>query len=244
MDERIRRLLFPQVRCLSCNEPREIDPGAPLCDRCIKELEALRLIKGICPLCLSPLRFGDPCEYCKRGGMHRLSSAYSPYRYHGVCQQLISRLKFEGCIRAAAPLVRDMADSLSGASFDLLVPVPLHPADLRERGFNQSEFLSKSLSDLTAIRCQNALIKVKRTKKQSSLSHKQREENVKDAYLCVQPLHGLRVLLVDDVRTTGYTARACAGELMLGGADEVSLLTAAVAGSYSKSSSSSSPLAL
>ena len=239
MDDRVKRLLFPQVRCLSCNEPREIDPGAPLCDLCVKELDGLRLVSHICPHCLSPMRFGDPCGYCKGGGMHRLSAAFSPYRYHGVSQRLIGRLKFEGFVRAAAPLVQGMAECLSGASYDLLVPVPLHTADLRKRGFNQSELLCQSLSETTSVPHQNALVKVRRTKKQSSLDHKQREDNVKDAYLCVLPLYGKRVLLVDDVRTTGYTARTCAKELLLGGADMVSLLTATVAGNYSKSSSSS-----
>ena len=234
MDERLKALLFPRSLCLGCDEPREIDADAELCSVCLAELEGLRLGDHICPHCLSPIRSGDPCRYCTDGGMRHIMAAYSPYSYHGVSQRLISRLKFGGIIRAALPLAEGMADCLSGASFDLMVPVPLHPSDWRMRGFNQSELLCGHISKTLGLPRQNALIKVKRSKKQSSLSHEQREDNVKDAYVCVLPLFGKRVLLVDDVRTTGSTGRACALELLRGGAEEVCLLTAAVAGSYSE----------
>lgn len=233
MDERIKTFLFPRVLCLSCDEPRQIDPGKPLCDSCLTELEALRLTYHICPHCLSPIRHGDPCRYCADGGMRHISAAYAPFSYHGVSQKLISRLKFQSIARAAQPLADAMLDCLAGASFDLMVPVPLHPGDLRRRGFNQSELICSLMEKSGAPPYENALIKIKKTKKQSSLSHQERENNVMDAYLCVLPLWGKNVLLVDDVRTTGHTARACALELLRGGASRVSLLTAAIAGSYS-----------
>ena len=58
--ERLRALLFPRVRCLGCDEPREIDPGQPLCDACRMELEGLRLLDQVCPHCLSAMRHGEP----------------------------------------------------------------------------------------------------------------------------------------------------------------------------------------
>ena len=241
MDERLRQLLFPRALCLGCDEPREIDAGAPLCDHCREELEALRLTDGICPHCLSPHSSSSPCLYCQDGGMRHITSAYAPYRYHGVSQKLTSRLKFQGIVRAAQPLAEGMLDCLAGAAFDLMIPVPLYSGDLRRRGFNQSELICRHLSRATGLDYQNALIKIKKTKKQSSLGHEQREDNVKEAYLCIYPLYKKRVLLVDDVRTTGCTARACAAELLKAEAREVSLLTATVAASYSKSSVSSSP---
>ena len=67
MDERLKALLFPRSLCLGCDEPREIDVGAPLCDRCREELEALRLTDGICPRCLSPKGSSDPCRFCGDG---------------------------------------------------------------------------------------------------------------------------------------------------------------------------------
>lgn len=176
--------------------------------------------------------------------MHRISAAYAPYRYHGVSQRLISRLKFPGIGDAALPLKEGMLDCLSGASFDLMVPVPMHNTDVRKRGYNQSELLCRLLSQESGIPFLNALSKVQKTKKQSSLSHQQREENIRYAFMTLRPITGLRVLLVDDVRTTGSTARACAHELLKAGAMEVSLLTATVAASYESSSDSSSPLAL
>lgn len=233
MHELIKSLLYPRARCLACDEPREIDAGTDLCDSCVGELEGLRLTDHVCPHCLSPVRSGQACAFCAKGGMLGLSGAYSPFRYHGAVERLISRLKFQALRRAVEPLADGMAGCLAGAGFDLLVPVPLHPLDLRKRGFNQAELLARRLSGLTGIPFANALIKVRRTNQQSSLSHEAREENVKNAYVSVLPLYEKKVLLVDDVRTTGSTARACAKELLRAGADSVSLLTAAVAASYS-----------
>ncbi len=240
MDERLRALLFPRARCLACDEPREIDAGADLCDGCLAELDALRLTGGLCSHCLSPLRAGQACAYCAGGGMLGLDAAYAPYRYHGASQRLIAGLKFRRLRRAALPLAEAMADSLHGAGFDLTVPVPLHADDLRDRGFNQSALLCGHLQRLLGLPTEGALIKAKRTHQQSSLSHEEREDNVSNAYVAVRPLYGKKVLLVDDVRTTGSTARACARELRRAGAVSVCLLTAAVAARYSSAPQSSS----
>ena len=78
MDERLKALLFPRSLCLGCDEPREIDAGAPLCDRCREELEALRLTDGICPRCLSPKDSSDPCRFCGDGKMRHIAAAYAP----------------------------------------------------------------------------------------------------------------------------------------------------------------------
>ena len=236
----MRRLLFPRVRCLSCNEPRAIDVDEPLCDRCERELADLALKDGICSHCLSPVRSGDPCRHCADGGMEHLRAAYAPFRYHGPAQRLVWQLKYGGVYYAADPLVDGMVLSLAGARYDALVPVPMYPSEQRSRGFNQAAVLADKLAERGAPPVLHALIKVMDTKRQSTLSNHLREENVRDAFR-VSPgcdVRGLHLLLVDDVRTTGSTARSCAGELRKAGAAGVSLLTATVAAPYGDKPSS------
>ncbi|MHC1785610.1 MAG: ComF family protein [Christensenellales bacterium] len=237
MGQKVLDLLIPQVRCLGCNEPRRIDPGAALCDACVAALQGLRIGEGICPRCLSPRRGSSPCSYCLRGGMQGLDAAYGAFIYHGPAQALVSALKFQGVYLASEPLIQGMRDCLDGRPFDALVPVPLHRGRLRERGFNQARLLCEGISRGTGIPCLDALERLRRTKRQSSLPHGERQGNVKGSFRCVLPVRGLSILLVDDVRTTGSTARASASELKQAGAREVCLLTATVAAAYSSPSS-------
>ena len=176
--------------------------------------------------------------------MRGITSAYSPYRYHSVSQGLIVRLKFQGIYQAAEPLVEGMLACFPGKTFDFMVPVPLHKSSFNKRGFNQSELLCRMLTKESGLPYQNALKKIIKTKRQSTLSHTKRADNVKNAFGVILPVEGMRILLVDDVRTTGSTARACAEVLLKAGAREVSLLTAVVAGSYSEKLSSSDSQAL
>lgn len=159
-----------------------------------------------------------------------LCAAYAPYHYHGVVQQLVVQLKFGLIKDAARPLADAMEDCIRYATFDALVPVPLSKERLRERGFNQAEVLCEMIAAGRGCNILNPLERVRNTHRQSSiLSTKRRERNVDHAFKTIAPVEGLSLLLVDDVRTTGATARACAAALLSAGAKEVALLTAAVA---------------
>ncbi len=236
--ESLMRLFFPQVRCLACDEPRMINEGAALCDRCVAELQSLRLREGLCPHCLSPKRGGSPCGYCEQGGMRFLSAAYAPYCYHGISQRLIVQLKFGGIHLAAAPLVEGMLDCLDGRRFDCMVPMPLHKKRQMQRGFNQTALLCGRMAQYSGLQTLSALERSRSTRRQSSLPHEKRQANVKDSFKAVLPVRDLSILLVDDVRTSGNTARACAKALLEAGAKDVCLLTAAVAAGYCQSSAS------
>jgi ComF family protein len=232
------RLIFPQVRCLACDEPRMIDEGSALCDHCAAEIISLRIRDGICPHCLSPLYGGGPCRYCLQGGMKYLAAAYAPYRYHGIVQRLVVQLKFNGICLAGVPLAEGMLDCLDGRHFDYMMPVPLHRSRLRQRGFNQSALLCERMGMTSGLKTINALERSRNTKRQSSLPHEKRQSNVKDSFKVVLPVEHLSILLVDDVRTSGHTARACAEVLMKAGAKDVCLLTASIAATYSPLSAS------
>lgn len=237
--EPLLRLFYPQVRCLGCDEPRELDPDSPLCDRCVAVLADLRLGSGRCPHCLSPRRHDQPCRYCLEQGMQHLSAAYAPFHYHGPVQRLVTRLKFQGIFLAAKPLAEGMLSALDGSSFDALVPVPLHPKRQRERGFNQAALLAEAVAKERHVPILHAIQRIRDSRRQSSLPHHKRHKNVNGVFAAVRDVTGMKLLLVDDVRTTGSTARACAQVLIQAGASEVSLLTAAVAPAYPSEKSSS-----
>ncbi|NLM85801.1 MAG: ComF family protein [Clostridiales bacterium] len=223
-------LVFPQVRCLCCDEPREINKDQPLCEACMASLEGLRIKDTSCPNCLSPKTSGQSCAYCADGGMAGLERAYAPYAYKDEARKLIMALKFGPVLLAAKPLAMEMALCISGVRFDALVPVPLHKDRQRERGMNQSEELCKLIEEYTGLPVLLALSKKRKTKRQSDLPKHLRHDNVKDAFEATMDVLGLDIVLVDDVRTTGSTARECAKALKEAGAASVSLLTAAVAG--------------
>jgi ComF family protein len=145
-----------------------------------------------------------------------------------VLREIIHALKYQGRRSTAPPLATLMkqqgASVLAGA--DAVVPVPLHPARERERGFNQAEDLARGLGLPVA----RALRRVKSTRPQVDLTADERKTNVSDAFLCsggasAPPLRV--VVLVDDVTTTGATLEACARILKAAGAREVRALTAA-----------------
>ncbi len=223
------RVLFPDCRCLVCGEPRHIHPGDALCGSCAHSLAGHAIPTYACPLCLSPMRAGEPCHYCVSGGMNGLVSAHAPFYYGGAVQRLIVLCKFGPVEIAANPLAAAMTDCLGTARPDALVPVPLHHERLRERGFNQAALLCDLVSLGTGVPVLHALTRIRKTRRQSSLPPEAREDNVRDAFDAVAPVTGMRLMLVDDVRTTGSTVRACAKTLMAAGAMEVRLLTAAVA---------------
>lgn len=101
-------------------------------------------------------------------------------------------------------------------SYDIIIPVPMHPIKIRKRGYNQSALLSKELAKSLEIKMYtDVLLKVKNNRVQSTLNKKEREENTKNVYKLVksEKIKGKKVLLLDDIYTTGATANACVQEL-------------------------------
>jgi ComF family protein len=113
-------------------------------------------------------------------------------------------------------------------SIDAIVPVPMHPRGLRERGFNQSLLLAKVISKGSRVPLvPNGLLKEKDTPPQLGLTAKERVTNLSGAFSAVRSFSGMSVLLVDDVMTTGSTARACSKALLKAEAKSVTVLTLA-----------------
>jgi len=176
-----------------------------------------------------PLDFEGRCGLC-RSGLRAFDAAYSFGAYAGALRALVHLFKYQSMEPLAEPLARFLLRSLPrDEAFDLIVPVPLHWRRQWKRGFNQSELLARRLSRATAIPTRNALRRVKPTATQAGLSNAARRRNMVQAFVCrrTQAVRGKRILLVDDVMTTGTTAAACARALKGAGATRVALLTVA-----------------
>jgi len=149
---------------------------------------------------------------------------------------IIQELKFHGkrnLVKLLTPLLTaPFFESWCREDFDLIVPVPLHPRRGRERGYNQSELLAKALERQIAVPFYSALNRIRPTLPQVGLSHSERIDNVRKAFRCAstQQISKKRILLVDDVMTTGATVASAARALLDGGALRVSVLTVARAG--------------
>ncbi len=154
--------------------------------------------------------------------------------YEGSLQEAIHRWKYEGKSYLTPFFAEWMTEGLNryweSDFFDLLIPVPLHPQRLRERGFNQVLLLVKEISSRTGIPYRKTILQKKRpTIPQVTLSGPEREKGLRGAFHVIgrEELMGKSVLLVDDVYTTGATVNECSRALRRGGAKRVDVLTLA-----------------
>lgn len=165
--------------------------------------------------------------------MTQFDRARSFGRYDGALRDLIHLFKYAG-VRTLAPrfgdwLARVVAENPDYRSSDVILPVPLHPERERTRGYNQATLLARALAQRSGINLdENSFVRVKATAPQAGLTAHQRRENVRAAFAVRQnSLSELRVILVDDVLTTGATVNACAHALRRSGAAEIRVLTLA-----------------
>ncbi len=158
--------------------------------------------------------------------------------YEGTARQAIRAFKYQDKQELASDLAQTLEAGLESllqpgnqpnkSSSIVLIAVPLHQTKLEERGFNQSELITRELSKRTGIRCDTrALIRARATTPQYGLTKGERAINVSSAFKANHRAKGKNVILVDDVLTSGATAAACAQALLEAGAESVSVLTIA-----------------
>ena len=211
-------LFYPQ-RCVGCSR-RASDV---LCRSCFEALP--EITPPLCGRCGLPTAFEVyGCDGCRTVEL-AFDGARAPLRYEGVGKGAVHALKYGGyrpvVERLMAPL---MAGSLGGERFDAVVPVPLHRARLAKRGFNQAEVIGRAVAGRLGAPFLDKLRAVRGTRDQVELTAASRRQNVAGAFEARGPVAG-RVLLVDDVMTTGSTLNECARELKKAGAGEVHALT-------------------
>jgi ComF family protein len=230
-------LFFPDD-CRICGQPLDEVTRIPVCRVCLRKPEPLNA-EFFCASCRTPFQNGFPldaagrCALCRRG-LRGFDAAYCFGAYEGALRELIHLYKY-GRIKT---LVRPLGDLLVAAlprdeRFDAVTPVPLHWRRQWHRGFNQSELLAREIARRSGIPVVAALKRVRSTLTQASLSNTGRRRNVTRAFQCrfgarwARRIEGRRILLIDDVMTTGSTAASCALSLKRAGATRVALLTIA-----------------
>jgi ComF family protein len=175
-----------------------------------------------CQVCSRPLKaeHAVTCGEClKEMPPYARAICFGPYT--GTLREAIHLLKFRQVKRLARPLGELLAD-LALPSADLVVPVPLSLKSLRERGFNQTLLMARPLAKRRVLPLERGLlIKKKETPPQSSLSRSARLRNLRGTFAVTGSLSGERILLVDDVITTGATVSECTRALLRAGASEV-----------------------
>lgn len=229
--EAVIDLLLPR-RCYCCGSAP--DGHSPLCASCWSTLSKPQ--GPVCFACSS----GDTLSGSRAAGgdckiaSHRFYRVSAGFLMRGAGAALIHSLKYEG-VRSAAGHVADRmkraweSTGLGGA--DLLVPVPLHERRERLRGYNQSLLLAEELTKATGVvSAANLLRRARHTRAQVGLGAGGRRKNVEGAFRAVSPkaVEGRRVLLIDDVATTGATLRACTEVMIRCGARSVGGLVGAL----------------
>jgi len=206
----------------------------PVCAQCLREPQPLDA-EFFCSSCRTPFQNGYPldeegrCALC-RSGLRGFDAAYCYGAYEGVLRKLIHLYKYAGMKPLAGPLTNFLSAALPrDERFEGIVPVPLHWRRQWQRKFNQSELLARGIARRTGVPFVHALKRVRPTATQAGLSNTARRRNVTAAFRARRPgqVRGKRILLIDDVMTTGATAAACATALKQAGAARVALLTIA-----------------
>ena len=225
--------LFYPALCAVCSEP--IPQSEYLCDDCKRK--APRIKPPFCATCSEPFQGAITDTFTCANCAHRLlhfASAVASYRSRGVVRKIILDLKYGKEIHLRHPVADWLIETLDDPRlrdrrFDLVVPVPLHPARKRERGFNQAELLAGILSARAGLTMREPLERIRYTTTQTAYDRAERMENLRDAFRLRKKadVRGLRVLLIDDVLTTGSTLSECARVLKRSGAISVHAATAA-----------------
>jgi ComF family protein len=223
-------VVFPS-ECPACGRLLAHPARGPLCEACWASLPRHHALACGCGLPLLPGR--PACGRCRRGRQPFAAGA-SLGPYEGPLRVVLHELKYRGRRRASGRLAEALLEAEAVralvVSSDVLVPVPLHPRRLRERGFNQSALLAAEVGRrMGRPVCADALVRRLDTVPQAGLTAAARRRNVAGAFAVRRraSVAGRTVVLVDDVLTTGATAFACARRLGEAGAAEVRLLTVA-----------------
>jgi ComF family protein len=230
LNQIILDLIFPP-HCVSCKTA-----DSWLCQTCFNKINFITNETAICDRCGTPTFDFSPnfCQQCAGHPLQHIDGIRAAAHFKdNPIRPAIHFLKYKNHRAIIMILARMLAEAYYRYMLkaDIIVPVPLHPARLKERGYNQSELLAYQLSDLVGLPVdRQSLRRVRQTKAQVELDAVERRENVVNAFTCGEMLLSQNVLLIDDVCTTGSTLDSCAMALKAGGVSSVWGLTLARAG--------------
>jgi ComF family protein len=227
--------LYPDV-CQHCHAASATRPEGYVCGQCWRQVRFI--VPPLCERCGLPFE-GEigatfQCGNCAEMDLH-FSRARSAVAAQGMVLDILHRWKYSRALWfepfLAGLLVREAAPALREEHWDWIVPVPLHPVKQAEREFNQAEHLARHLSAATAIPANTRMVRrIAPTRTQTLLSRTERARNVSRAFASGpdgEAARGQRLVLIDDVLTTGATTSACAQVLKSCGATDVCVWTVA-----------------
>jgi ComF family protein len=232
--EALLDLIYPP-RCIFCTEIIPFQEERGICKRC---RNTLPFIEGkVCQKCGKPIQDSDhrtTCFDCIKNS-HVYDRGWAVFAYEGMVKDAIYRFKYGGHKEYGKYLGKLMAEKIkyqiSEEGFDLIIPIPIHKRRKKERGYNQAEELAKSISSELGIPMDPFILaRVKETSPQSGLSIVQRQNNIKKAFKIDDTinLHQMKILLIDDIYTTGTTINYCADLLKERGAKKVFFLSLSI----------------
>jgi len=238
--ETMRGFLYPDsLYCIGCGAVIDNTRHYGICDSCLATFHFATA--RTCEKCGKILEEGYHKAICRDCTVHEKSfeRGYSCMLYGLYEKKILRDFKYSGKSYYAGylgELMYDRIETLIGNEIlaDIIVPVPLHRKKLSKRGYNQAELLARQIAKRSGIPMKNVLVRTKNTKPMSKLTGAERRDNLRDVF-AVKPFYlnkikNNRVLLIDDIYTTGSTANACSDTLKTAGVHSVTLLCLASGG--------------
>ncbi len=219
-------IIWPAV-CVACNS----DAAQCVCDACQEDIDRLAAIKA-CPAC-GRSSAGSACPNCGGQGTAHLTRVHRLGTFDPPLSHLIRAAKFGGRWELCGWLGNRLGESMTGVATDtVVVPVPLHPHRKARRGYDQADLIASKLARRLGLPMTRVLSRQRNTRPQTDLQGTAaRAVNLRDAFIVDRPdlVAGKRVLLVDDVTTSGNTLRSAARTLAAAGPTGLSAAVVAVA---------------
>ena len=210
----ILEFVYPPL-CAGCGQ--YVENGSIVCENCRDAIETFT--RPFCLNCWQEVSSGKACPLCRE----QSSLLYAYGDYAGPLREVVIQFKFKGVTSVAAFLAEAISvrfgDSLRNLGADALVPIPLHSGREHVRGYNQARLLARELSRHLMLPVEDSLLsRVKRSRPQARLTEVKRRLNVRGVFFASEPPESVnRVILVDDVVTSGATVLEAKGELELAG---------------------------
>lgn len=230
-------LVYPSgLYCCCCGKIIDDSRRYSLCDACLREFKWAN--GRLCKHCGKPLSEKNPSDVCFncREYSHYFRRGYCCVAYGSIERKLIYELKYSGATYIAAKLAEIMYDKLVAVlpslamEYDCIIPVPLYGGKQKERGFNQAALIARELSRLTGLRtCERAVLREHKTKVLRNLDPSERRDAIRGAF-GISPdfassLNSKRILILDDIYTTGATIDEIARILLDAGAGFVDFVS-------------------
>lgn len=215
--------LLPAQPCVLCGTMSHDGLWCSACDAILPYLD-----QPHCPVCALPTPGGEVCGHCL-AHPPAFSRTTAVFGYEFPLDKLIQNMKYGEQLALASAFASKISQQIGTTALpDYVIAMPLHPAKLRERGFNQSLLLASKIAREHKLKLlTDACRRVRDTPPQSTLPWKERKKNVRNAFVCDIDLTGKSVALVDDVLTTGASLNSLAEAVRLRGASEISAMVLA-----------------